>query len=201
MRLMNRCALILSIPVFAFPEVGGVYRGKDYDVENEEKVLDKKNLMVLDLILWDSTLQDAQKKIANFPIQERHYTSGEYDSQLCYKGADTTLLLNTGREREDPQLIQTVIVSSQKLGNEIFGSCRSTEQVNKDLTFIGGLRLGMSRVEVEKIWGKPGKSTSKVVIYEIRRIQKEWFTDDVSIYLEFKNNKLTYISASRTGIP
>ena len=60
--------------------------------------------------------------------------------------------------------------------------------------------MGMSKAEVRKIWGAPGKETGKVMIYLIRRIQQKYFTDDVSLYLEFENNKLTLAILSRTAI-
>src|SRR5205807_723081 len=93
MNLIKHLALLLIVTRLAFGEVGREYRGQIYhNIGNDEKVLDKANLMVLGLTLWDSTLQDAQRTIGAWPIQERRYTSGRYISQLCYEGSGGVLL-------------------------------------------------------------------------------------------------------------
>jgi hypothetical protein len=194
-------ASILTIRVFAYAEVGGVYRGKMYhDIGNDEKVLDKKNLTVLGLTLWDSSLKDAQEKIGATQVKERG-VSPRTETQICYQGSNGILVLMSPDAGEPVQRIQVAIISSDKNIKERFTSCAESPKINEDLTVIGGLRLGMSRAEVKRIWGEPGKVAPGIMIYVVRRIQNEYFTDDVSIYLEFKNNKLTYISTSRTGIP
>jgi hypothetical protein len=193
-------AFLLTFPILSYAEVGGEFRGKMYhDIGNDEKVLDKKNLTVLGLTLWDADIPNAQEKIGKTSIEESGVGSGHY-GQLCYKGENSVLLLEFPYQSSPPRNLQTVILSRNTHIPEIYAHCTANPKINKDLTFAGGLRLGMSRAEVQKIWGKPGKTTPKVMIYEIRRIEKEYFTDDVSIYLEFRNDHLTYADVSRTAI-
>jgi hypothetical protein len=199
LKQLLQLGLLLMLPIISLGEVGRIYRGKMYDVENEEKVLDKSALMVLGLTLWDSSLKDAQEKIGVTQVKERGVRP-RTETQICYEGSNSILVLTSPDAGEPAQRIQTVIVSRDKDIKERFTPCLESPKINKDLTFMGGLRLGMSRTEVKKILGKPGKITPGIMIYVIRRIQNEYFTDDVSIYLEFKNDKLTYVWASRTGI-
>jgi hypothetical protein len=192
---------IFLVPVLGFCEVGRVHRGKMYDIENEEKILDAKNLTILGLTLWDSTLKDARETIGVTPIVERGTPPRDL-AQICYQGAGGLLLLfspDTSTTEETRQRIQSAIISRDKHIKELFAPCTDSPKM-QNLMFFGGLRLGMSRAEIKKIWGKPGKVTPKVMIYEIRRIQPEYFTDDVSLYMEFENDKLTFVDVSRLAI-
>jgi len=58
----------------------------------------------------------------------------------------------------------------------------------------------MSKAEVKQIWGKPGKETDKLIIYEIRRIHSPYFTDDISVYIEFIGGKLSFAGIGRGAI-
>lgn len=187
----------------AAPGRDGVYRGKYYEgILNSTKVVDKKHMMVLGLTLWDSTLQDAQQKIGGAPIRETGVAPRD-TAQVCYKGIDSLLLLispNTKSSGENPQFIQSFIISIDKNIKERVAPCIESPKMGRDFTFLNGVRLGMSQAEVKKIWGKPSLMTPKVMIYDLRRIQKEYFSDDISIYLEFKNDKLAFVDASRLAI-
>lgn len=189
-------ALNLLFSSFVF-SAEGMYRGKMYrHIANDEKVLSENKLMVLGLTLYDSGINDAFEKIGKSPIIENGTGSGHY-GQICYEGPDAMLLLEFPYQRYAPRKLQNVIISTNKRIQEAYAPCTPSSQIDKDFSFIGGLRLGMSQKEVEKIWGTPGLAKSDVMIYDIRRIQKEFFTDDVSIYLEFKKGKLVYVDASR----
>jgi hypothetical protein len=201
--------VIFSITIgflLAAPLIGseGIYRGKKYrNIMDDERILSNKKLGIIDLTLWNSSLQDAQKKIGPSPINEDHYAPPNDSAQVCYEGQIGILLLispNTKSSGEYPQKIQTIIISQNKNVDEKFAKCIESPKISEDLFFFGGLRLGMNREEVKKLWGNPGKNTSEIMLYKIRRIQKEYFTDDVSLYLEFKNDKLTFARMSRLAI-
>jgi hypothetical protein len=202
MKRMILVACILLIRVLSYAEVGGIYRGRMYhSILNDEKILDSKNLMVLGLTLYDSSLKDAQDKIGKTPILEKG-TPPRDEAQICYQGSNSVLLLfspDTSTTGETQQSIQSAIISRDKHIKELFAPCTESPKMN-NLTFFGGLHLGMSRADVKKIWGEPGKVAPGVMIYEIRRIQKEYFTDDVSLYMEFENDKLTFMDVSRLAI-
>jgi hypothetical protein len=202
MKRMFHILFLLIAPNFGFGNAGmdGVYRGKHYEeIDNSERVIDKTNLTVTGLTLWGSSLKDAQEKIGATQVEERG-ARPRTETQICYQGSSGILVLTSPDAGEAVQRIQTAIISRDQNIKERFAPCSKSPKINKDLTFMGGLRLGMDRADVKKIWGKPSKVTPRIMIYVIRRIQKEYFTDDVSIYLEFKNDKLTYVWASRTGI-
>jgi hypothetical protein len=202
MRKITLYAILFLLPISVSGEVGRTFRGKSYDVENEEKVLNDSNLTILGLTLWDSSFQEAQKKIGTASIFEQGSPPRDR-AEICYQDPGSILLLlspDTRATQEPKQRIQSVIISRDKQIEEKFATCASVPTIGS-LTFFGGLHLGMTREEVKKIWGNPGKATPKVMIYVIRRIQKQYFTDDISLYLEFRNNRLSFARMSRLAIP
>jgi hypothetical protein len=198
------CAVFLLISINSFAEVGGEFRGKMYhEIGNDEKVLNEKYFSLLGLTLVDSSLQDALKQIGKTPIEEDGIEPPRDSAQACYEGSKSILLLispDTERKKEPRQRILNFIVSSKKDIKEKYARCTASPKI-ENLDFLGGLSLGMSQAEIKKIWGPPGKVTSTVMIYEIRRIQKGYFTDDISLYLEFNAGRLSYVEISRLAIP
>ena len=185
---------------YAVPGESGTYRGKDYDgIDSYERDVNENNLQLFGLTLCKATLQDAQRAIGQSPIAKQEYTNGRFDTQLCYSGEKARFILETAnrRLRDSPDRINALVLTNEKKVDELYATCTPTKVLTKDIFIAGGLKLGMSTAEVIKIWGKPSKSAPGVIIYRIRRITQEYFTDDINIYTEFKNGKLTYISMSR----
>jgi hypothetical protein len=193
--------LLISFVSISSSAIQGVYRGRKIErIETRYEVLESYKLKISDLTLNDSTLADAQSSLGAAKISERPYMYSSYTSQVCYEREGIVVLLDSYNWRDRPQEIGRMIISADKNINEKFSKCGFSQKINKDVEFLNGLKLGMTRPEIEKIWGKPGFADNKTMIFEIRRIQTDYFTDDVSIYLEFNNGRLSFVDAARAAI-
>ena len=147
-----------------------------------------------------SILHDEQTKIGPSPVTE--YGAGIHRiAQICYEGENGVLLLEYPFQFDpDSRYLVTTSLLKDKKAKDIHSKCTLNSKITNNLTIIGGVHLGMSRADLKTIWGTPSKVAPGVLIYVLRRATDEYFTDDVMIYAEFKNDKLTYVEVSRASI-
>jgi hypothetical protein len=146
------------------------------NVELKEKHFDTNNFKILGLSLATLDFDKVAVKLGKATIVERGDASYSR-SQACYfsgAGSDTIHLIFESGEG----MSSTVYIF--RGGPEWKGSnfCVRSDRASNDLATDTGLRLGLSRDEVEAILGKPDSATPNRVAYcrsFKRRVTKEEF--------------------------
>jgi hypothetical protein len=106
MKRMFYILFLLITPNFGFGNGGmdGVYRGKHYEeIDNSERVIDKTNLTVTGLTLWDSSLKDAQEKIGVTQAEERGGAPSDRNSDLLSRAKQHPCIDVARRRRSCPK--------------------------------------------------------------------------------------------------
>jgi hypothetical protein len=173
------------------------------DVPLVEKRFDTNNFKILGLSLTTLGFDDVAARLGKAAVVERGDASYSR-SQACYfsgSGSDTIHLIFEGGEGGS----STVYIF--RGGPDWKGSnlCVRSNRVSSDLATGTGLRLGLSRAEVEAILGKPDSVHGNRVSYcraFKRKATKEEFDIQEVLHIEarFTNQGLIYFFVSTTSI-
>jgi len=198
-------SLITFLCVFTLAGVAEaqyLIRGKTYKhIANEERLIPDSMIEVLGVRLWDSHVADVIKTVGeSTPMRGVNPLRGK-TIQICYQGTENGLILEfpSSKYANQDNLCEVYLFSGRTIP-ESFVACTPNSKITKSLTVAGGLQLGMTRDQVRKIWGKEGFSDDKVMIYWIRQPSKKYFTDDMIMYLEFTQGKLSFINQGRVAV-
>jgi hypothetical protein len=187
-----------------------------------EKPFDIKNFNILGLSLKTLDFDKVAVKLGKATLVERGHASYSR-SQLCYfsgSGSDRIHLIFEGGEGGS----STVYIF--RGGPNWKGSklCVKSNRVSSDLTTGTGLRLGLSRAEVEAILGKPDSAGGNRIAYcrdfkrkatreEFERLRHEdttltdkrahelydFIEESIQIQADFTDQKLSYFFVSTSS--
>jgi len=157
-----------------------------------EKKVPEKDIAVLGLIPEKTNFKAAQQMLGPAHLKESR-DAGDYNAQLCYLGPDgTLLLLGSGEMGGSQHDILSVEVAQAGFLKPSF-PCGASPKINSAMSFLSGLRLGQSIAEVQKIWGKPSKSTPDSLTYDFHSttpIDGQAYDDTITLWVTFKKGRL-----------
>jgi hypothetical protein len=164
-------------------------------VELQQKTFDTNNLKILDLPLDTLSFDQAAEKLGQAIIVNRGDASYSR-SQVCYvssTGPQKIHLIFEGGEGESSTFYLFRGGADWKGSN----LCAKSNLVSADLTTGTGLRLGLSRTQVESILGKPDSASGNRIAY-CRELPKE---SAISIQIEARFDKqgMNYLLVSTTS--
>ena len=151
-------------------------------------LLSEGNFQVLGVTLGEKQFEEASAKLGKASEVERgDAATGRH--QICYQSAHkndhTYLIFELGEVAENFYLFSGEQPWS---GSNL---CVQSKLVSRHLATASGLKLGITRAELEKTLGAPDRMDRKQLFY--------WRQGDVGTYLEahFQNGKLKYLAVSK----
>jgi len=130
--------------------------GSETDFPDHIGKQEVKHLTVLGLQIGRTTLEEAKKYLG--PTPRAYVGMGGHDSPfVCYRSAspgDDTVLTLSFDDRYHSQLNGYQIIDGSERFKALTQCGRST-LVSRALTSQGGVKLGLTRTQVQSIWGVP----------------------------------------------
>jgi hypothetical protein len=190
-------------------------------VKSGKDELPKSNFTVAGVALGDGGFEAITAKLGSATVVERgDGASGR--SQICYASAKDSSVFLAFEFGEDESLFYLFRGAHPWSGRKY---CAPSKLVSNELSTASGLKLGLTRKEVEAILGQPDASTENELVYsrgfEKRSTPKEFETfrkeypDQLSdeeahkrfdfypveqyVFARFSQSKLDYLAVSTSG--
>lgn len=162
--------------------------------------LEDSELTLFGITIGSSKLLDVTKKLKGNPISHNGDASLSLYF-LCYKGKDDTIIVfeSNGEMGGNDHTITSVEVYGAGSSYKFKQKCSNSFSINKELK-LSNIRLGMNKLEVEKIKGKPGKELKNKLLYtyhSLKPTSKGPFDVTSTLEISLHNGKVQQFSISK----
>lgn len=160
----------------------------------------ENELTILGFTLGRSTLKEVQDKIPGKEIYHEG-DAGKSIYRLCYKGINGTFVTFESSEMGGRNHIMTSIsISSLKIPIRFQKHCANSNLITKEIVVEPGIKLELTKNEIQKLKGSPSKESANWLYYEYQTVEhlpKNQIDILSTLELHFEKNKLKKISISK----
>jgi hypothetical protein len=167
-------------------------------INGRSRPLDPKNFEIAGIVVGDARIEDIVAKLGQAIIVKRGDASTGR-SQVCYVSREDARTVHLIFEQGEVDQSFRLFESTRDWNGSNY--CEPSKLVTSSLSTLSGLRLGLSRAEVEAVLGKPEAENGDEVIYVSEtKEQVSSQTFDVSEIIEakFMNSKLYCLGVWKT---
>lgn len=194
---------IISLPLITYSDesMSTLSNGqKIITVKSINQKQPENELTILGFTLGRSILKEIQDKIPGKEIYHEG-DAGKSIYRLCYKGTDGTFVTFESSEMGGRNHIMTSIsISSLEIPIRFQKFCANSKLITKEIVVEPGIKLDLTKNEIQKLKGSPSKELTSFLYYEyqtVEHLSKKQIDILSTLELHFKKNKLKKLSISK----